>query len=326
MSDRSLRRPAQDISLALFSAQFLDKSPEMAAARMIHLKSVFGGVTARAIVIFAVFSIYWGAVWKAPEHTLPSWIVDFDGGVIGQAVSNALSGINPWKNGVFWQVVPATQFPDGIAQLENAIVQEQTWYALTIHRGASKNLTAAVFAADSSYNSSLAITFIGSEARNENIYRGFISHLVIAAGSTAVLFLPRSRSSHTNSNSSKHLFFTRPRNDPLNGSIIRYAPYLLHHHPTNLRPFDVAVASAVTFVGLIYLLILAVSVLLMRINKLSHTRQPYIYLAHSPGARPLADFTQWILWVTSRRRPVEGHPRKVGIPVYLRGRRGFESS
>ncbi|KAJ7478944.1 hypothetical protein FB451DRAFT_1395560 [Mycena latifolia] len=63
----------------------------MAAARAMYLETVFGGVTAHAIVIFAVFSIYWGAVWKAPEHTRPGWI-DFDGGVIGHAVSAALSG------------------------------------------------------------------------------------------------------------------------------------------------------------------------------------------------------------------------------------------
>ncbi|KAJ7495051.1 hypothetical protein FB451DRAFT_1019678 [Mycena latifolia] len=160
---------AQEISPALFSVQFLDKSSEMAAACVIYLKTVFGGVTALAIVIFAVFSIYWGAVWKAPEHTLPGWIVDFDGGAVGQVVSNALSGINPGKNGVSWKIVSASQFPNGFPQLENAIVQEQTWYVLTINRGASSNLTTAVSVGDNSYNSSLAITFIGSEARNENI-------------------------------------------------------------------------------------------------------------------------------------------------------------
>ncbi|KAJ7462454.1 hypothetical protein FB451DRAFT_1562454 [Mycena latifolia] len=136
----------------------------MAAARVIYLKSAFGGVTALAIVIFAGFSIYWGAVWKAPEHTLPGWIV-------AKRSLPRLGGINPGKSGVAWQIISASQFPDGIPQLENAIVQEQTWYVLAIERGTSTNLTSAVSVADSSYNPSLAITLMGSEARNEDIYR-----------------------------------------------------------------------------------------------------------------------------------------------------------
>jgi hypothetical protein len=62
-------------SPAPFSGQFLDKSPQAAAARAIYLKTVFGGVGALAVVIFAVFSIYWGSLWSTPHHTLPGWIV-----------------------------------------------------------------------------------------------------------------------------------------------------------------------------------------------------------------------------------------------------------
>lgn len=55
---------------------------------------------------------------------------DFDGGAVGQAVSSALNGINPGINGVSWKVVSPSQFPEGISQLQNAIVQEKTWYAV----------------------------------------------------------------------------------------------------------------------------------------------------------------------------------------------------
>ncbi|KAJ7138271.1 hypothetical protein C8R44DRAFT_976059 [Mycena epipterygia] len=216
--------PSAPVDSPLFSGQFLDKSPEASAARAIYLRTIFGGVTALAIVIFAVFPIYWGSVWMSPHHTLPGWIVDFDDGAVGQAVSVALAGINPGTNGISWQVVAASEFPGGITQLENEIVQEKTWYALTINAGASANLTAAVSAVDGSYNSSLAITFIGSEARNENIYR-------------------------------------------IHKSILSTAPELavrpIYYTTVNLRPFDVAVASAVTFVGFIYLLILSFFVVMI---------------------------------------------------------------
>ncbi|KAJ7706689.1 hypothetical protein B0H17DRAFT_1156325 [Mycena rosella] len=239
---------AQDASSPpSFSAQFLDKSPETAAARAIYLKMVVGGITALAIVIFAVFSIYWGSVWKTPHHTLPGWIVDFDGGAVGQAVSAALSGINPGTNGIAWQVVSASQFPDGVAQVENAIVQERTWYAIAINRGASANLTAAVSAADASYNSSTAITFIGSEARNENIYA---IHSQIATAQLEAITHQFALQFVKNISSSANI-----------ASLLSTVPELvtrpIYYTSDNLRPFDVAVASAVTFVGLIYLLILS---------------------------------------------------------------------
>jgi hypothetical protein len=73
---------AQDASLstsqgfsAPFSGHFLDKSPEAVTARAIYLKTLFGGVGALAVVIFAVFSIYWGSLWRTPHHALPGWIV-----------------------------------------------------------------------------------------------------------------------------------------------------------------------------------------------------------------------------------------------------------
>ncbi|KAJ7812650.1 hypothetical protein B0H14DRAFT_2523275 [Mycena olivaceomarginata] len=234
-----------------FSAQFLDKTPEAAAARAIYLKTVFGGVGALVVVIFAVFSIYWGSVWSTPHHSLPGWIVDFDGGAVGQSVSNALISINAGTSGIAWQVVPASQFPGGISQLQNAIVQEKTWYAVTINSGATTSLSAAVSAVDASYNSSLAITFIGSEARNENIYR---AHSRIVAGQLDAITLQLTLQFLKNISSSANV-----------GTLLSTAPELvarpIYYTVDNLRPFDVPVASAVTFVGLIYLLILSFFIL-----------------------------------------------------------------
>ncbi|KAF7341151.1 DUF3533 domain-containing protein [Mycena venus] len=235
------------ISPVPFSTQFLDKTPEAGAARAIYLKTLVGGVGALAVVIFAVFSIYWGSVWSTPHHTLPGWIVDFDGGAVGQAVSAALSGINPGTNGVVWQVVPASQFPGGISELQHAIVQEKTWYAVTINSGTSDNLSAAVSAADSTYNSSLAVTFIGSEARNENIYR---VHSRIVTGQLEAI-----------THQFTLQFLKNISSSPNVATLLSTAPQLvsrpIYYTSDNLHPFDVSVASAVTFVGLIYLLILS---------------------------------------------------------------------
>ncbi|KAJ7154124.1 hypothetical protein C8R46DRAFT_1179015 [Mycena filopes] len=230
-----------------FSAQFFDKSPEASAARAIYLKTLVGGVTALAVAIFAFFSIYWGSVWSTPHHTLPGWIVDFDGGAVGRSVSSALSGIHPGANGIVWEVVSASDFPEGVSQLQEAILHEKTWYAVAINAGASANLSAAVSAVDEVYNSSTAITFIGSEARNENVYR---IHSRIAAAQLDALTYQFGLQFAKNMSSLPNI-----------ASIISTAPQLIsrpiYYTVDNLRPFDVPVASAVTFVGLIYLLILS---------------------------------------------------------------------
>ncbi|KAJ7926211.1 hypothetical protein B0H13DRAFT_2564746 [Mycena leptocephala] len=186
--------------------------------------------------------IYWGSVWSTPHHTLPGWIVDFDGGAIGQAVSSALSSLNPGTNGIAWQVISASQFPEGISQLQKAIVQKRH-----VNSGASANLSAAISAADGSYNPSMAITFMASEARNENIF-GIHSHIATAQLDTVTHEFTLQFLKNISSSSNV-------------ATLLSSAPQLvarpIYYSAQNLRPFDVAVASAVTFVGLIYLLILS---------------------------------------------------------------------
>ncbi|KAJ7901276.1 hypothetical protein B0H13DRAFT_2028525 [Mycena leptocephala] len=230
-----------------FSMQFLDKSPAGGEMRAAYLKTMFGGTLALSIVIFAIFSIYWGSLWKTPLYALPGWIVDFDGGMVGQGVMQALSAIGPVPGGISWSVVPVSQFPGGVAQLEDAILREEIWYGLAINAGASANLTAAIPAADATYNSSTAVTFLGSEARNEMIYRIHIRIITTQLEQIAQTF---ALNIAQNVSSAPNL-----------STLLSKAPQIITrpvgYNVNNLRPFDVPVASAVTFVGLIYMLILS---------------------------------------------------------------------
>jgi len=54
---------------------FLDKSPEYAAARQTYLKIFLIGSLMTIIIIFAIFPIFWGALWKTPVGRLSGWIV-----------------------------------------------------------------------------------------------------------------------------------------------------------------------------------------------------------------------------------------------------------
>ncbi|KAJ6607870.1 hypothetical protein B0H10DRAFT_2070093 [Mycena sp. CBHHK59/15] len=231
-----------------FSTQFFDKSPSASTARAIYLKTVFGGVMGLSIVIFAVCSIFWGSLWKTPAHTLPGWVVDFDGGFVGQSVAKALSSIDPGINGVVWEVVAANQFSGGISDLENAIAEEKTWVAVAVNVGASSNLTAAVATADPSYEGSRAITFIGAEARNENQFNLILRPIVTGQLEEVVhQFAIQFAKNISASSNIATLLSTAP------GLVLRPIFYTTD----NILPFDVPVASAVTFVGLIYLLILS---------------------------------------------------------------------
>ena len=58
-----------------YSSKFFDKGAAAAVSRQIYLKIVFGGLMMMAIVIFGIFSIYWGALWRIPAHNLPGWVI-----------------------------------------------------------------------------------------------------------------------------------------------------------------------------------------------------------------------------------------------------------
>ena len=54
---------------------FNDRSKEGTVARATYLKTFIGGASMTVVLIFAVFSIFWGALWKIPAHNLPGWII-----------------------------------------------------------------------------------------------------------------------------------------------------------------------------------------------------------------------------------------------------------
>jgi len=56
---------SQQPQIAAKSAHFRDKTPQMAIARKIYFKIVLGGSVSLILAILAIFSIYWGALWKS---------------------------------------------------------------------------------------------------------------------------------------------------------------------------------------------------------------------------------------------------------------------
>ena len=54
---------------------FFEKSPSASVARAIYLKTYFGGTFMMVIMLFTIFPIYWGALYKTPVRNLKGWVV-----------------------------------------------------------------------------------------------------------------------------------------------------------------------------------------------------------------------------------------------------------
>lgn len=62
---------------ARLTGGFFDASAEAAKGRAIFVKILLKGLVLVSLVIFLVFPIFWGALWKTPEHIhqMKGWLV-----------------------------------------------------------------------------------------------------------------------------------------------------------------------------------------------------------------------------------------------------------
>ncbi|KAL0572094.1 hypothetical protein V5O48_009872 [Marasmius crinis-equi] len=244
-------------SIPPFSVSFTDKN--LSVARSIYFKTLIGGTFAITIAMFAVFSIYWGALWKTPAHSLKGWIIDFDQSSIGNTVSQAVVASSSTSK-INWTVMSAADFSGGSTEVANRIVDEKAWVAIVVNSGATAVLNSAVTSANSSYDGTQAVTVYGEEARNENAFRSIIRPTVQgvleATAERFALQFARQVLANSTSSSLQNLFSNAPQ------VVTRPIGYTI----VNLRPFDVPVASAITFVGLIYLLILSFFIVMIGVS------------------------------------------------------------
>ncbi|KAF7981868.1 hypothetical protein HWV62_31427 [Athelia sp. TMB] len=257
--DRSDVTPADDPSHspsvekhdpdAPFAAGFFDTDLAGTHARRTYLKLVALGALAATLAIWAVLTIYWGALWHTFDlvHNIRGCVVDFDGGAVGAAVTQYMGAIAA-ADQLTWAVHPAALYPNGPRDLAEAVVQERCWVGVAVNPGASTALALATTETDGAYDAARAITAFTNEARNENAYSFLILPNVQA---------PLQALCAQFAQSNAETLSTR-ENLP---ALASQAPQLLvqpiGYTVRNLRPFDIAVAAAVDFVGLIYLLILA---------------------------------------------------------------------
>ncbi|TFK64264.1 hypothetical protein BDN72DRAFT_872108 [Pluteus cervinus] len=221
-------------------------------ARTLYLKIFFGGCFLIGVAIFAIFSIYWGALWESPTRPLQGWVIDFDGDQIGTTITQGLTSAAMVQAGgahVAWTVLPSSDFPNGPSDVAEKVLNEKTWIAITINANSSSQLQASLANPEPSYDPTKVLSVYAVEARNENAFR-----LLTRPTAQQELGILTSQ------------FALQLAGDVLNlpvniTDVLANSPQTLlqpvGYQIFNLRPFDHSLASAVTFVGLIYLLVLS---------------------------------------------------------------------
>ncbi|KAF8596973.1 hypothetical protein BDV93DRAFT_500004 [Ceratobasidium sp. AG-I] len=226
--------------------------PKIAHLRKIYTKIMGMTLVLTIVMMWICLPVYWGSLAHSSTHgpSLETWIIDRDGGEIGQAVVQGL--IATTQSGTKQHLGWVQLAPDQVLDVPEAIVEEHAWGALVINEGASARLSAARASANASYNPSEAITFYYAQARNEQATGSYVVPIATAA-LTQVLQQYNARSA------SQYILNVAGNASAVRG--IGAAPQTLTMGAwwttVNLRPYNAPVAIALTLVGQIYLCIFA---------------------------------------------------------------------
>ncbi|CAE6496300.1 unnamed protein product [Rhizoctonia solani] len=226
--------------------------PKIAHLRKIYTKIILATLALTIITMWICLPVYWGSLARTNTHapSLKMWVMDRDGGEIGQTVVQGLlvTTQSETKQHLGWLQVPG----DHVDNVGDAIVDEQAWGAVVINPGASARLAAARATGNSSYSPMSAITFYYAQARNEQATGSYVNPLTTQA-LTQILQQYNARSA------ASYLASISGNASALQA--VTSAPQTLTSGVwwtiENLRPYNAPVATALTLVGQIYLCIFA---------------------------------------------------------------------
>ncbi|QRV85261.1 nitrosoguanidine resistance protein SNG1 [Ceratobasidium sp. AG-Ba] len=235
--------------------------PRIAHLRRIYTKIMLGTLIVTIVMMWICVPVYCanlslamprGSLARSATHapSLKVWVIDRDGGEVGQAVVQGLLATTQSgsKQHLGWRQVPV----DEVGDVAYAVVDEQAWGAVVVNSGATARLAAARATGNSSYNPMSAITFYYAQARNEQATGSYVSPLTIQA-LTQILQQYNARSAAT--------YLRSVSGNATALAALSAAPQTLSPGiwwaTENLRPYNAPVATALTLVGQIYLCIFA---------------------------------------------------------------------
>ncbi|CAD6972983.1 unnamed protein product [Tilletia controversa] len=238
-------------------------APELAQERKTYLAGIAKLTFLIILLIWGIMAVYWGSLWKANTKTgeLEAWIINRDsaGGTIGNTTISALleSKLNNEFKHLNWQVIDPAQYPTA-ADVQHAVaVDEKAWMAVEITQDVTARLFTARANGDASWSSQGQVMMYYSEARSNTAVPGYV-----LSPTQQLLTMTFSRLASQLAAD----YLTQIAGNATAVSALARAPQTIANPivatPENLRPFNQPVATAPTFVGLIYIVILALNVTL----------------------------------------------------------------
>jgi len=243
-------------------------APEIAKQRKAYLIGILRSSVLITLLIWGVLAIYWGSLWKATTktHQLEAWIINRDTGtntLFGDAVTSTLlqeveSDAPMHLN---WQVINPADYPTA-QDVEHAVaVDEKAWIAVEIVEDLTDRLFAARASGNASWSPQGHVNLYYSEARANTAVPGYVLSptqraLQTALGQTAAQAAAQ--------------YLTQIAGNATALQALSAAPQTIANPvaatPVNLRPYSQPVATAPTFVGLIYIVIISLNVTLANFN------------------------------------------------------------
>lgn len=249
---------AQKPKLTPFKHTFF--APELRELRKKYYPPVIFATVLMMVVIWLLFSIYWASVYRVRDNTknLIGYIINRDSGQIGDAVQGALlDSMRTQYQHLHWIVHSPQEFPTR-ESIEHAVDPNYwTWMVVEIMENATQKLTTARANGDASWNPQDVVTMIYSTARNYQTVPSSVLQPTQMVLQQAVQKLSASMASQ---------YLASIAGNRAAIEALSRAPQTVANPvgigQLDMRPWDVPLAIAPTFVGLIYMIILTFQIVM----------------------------------------------------------------
>ncbi|KAJ9105193.1 hypothetical protein QFC20_004328 [Naganishia adeliensis] len=264
-----------------FGRNFFD--PEIAPLRKVVFKIIIPFTTLLTIVMWTALPMYWGSFWKANTHSenLTVMILNRDSAAptsLGSTIVNAglankngstTNGSLVGRLGFFEGDV--AEYPDE-ASVMHAVTEEKWWAVVVVNTDATARLQTARQTGDATYIPRSAIDFYYAQGRMENAINGYLVPITSSVLTQATeRWAAQSIASYLSGSSGNATVIQALASAP------RTVTPGVSYTTRNLRPFSTPVATAVTLVGQIYMLIIRITFnTALSMDKLTLALSPFL--------------------------------------------------
>ena len=218
-----------------------------------YVRAVLETMALTLIPIWIAMPFFWGCLYSMPSHMngLDAMVVNHDqNGLVGTGIVDSLIRQNslPPQMHLTYFVTDPSEYRTN-QEVENAIASEKAWVSIIVSQQLTKRLDTAWDNGDATWDPRQAMTVVYNSGRHSDATRSILLPLVQQALSEAV----RATASQALQDYLQRRGNTLSQLVNAPNTITTPLSWNMH----DVRPADASAAQATTFVGLIYVLILA---------------------------------------------------------------------